>query len=74
MNIKLPGSHSGQCKSTGGCYNELVVTFYSTGGGVKGKKNLYLLTLLFICKLKGNMTFLSLKIYCISLSEDRFCL
>ena len=30
--------HTGQCKRTGGCYNELVVTFYSTGGGVKGKK------------------------------------
>ena len=28
-----------------GCYNELVVAFFSTGGGVKGKKNLYLLTL-----------------------------
>ena len=45
-------SHTGQCKRTGGCYNELVVAFYSTGGGVKGKKkNLYLLTLLFIYKL-----------------------
>ena len=33
------------------CYNELVVAFFSTGGGVKGKKNLYLLTLLFIFKL-----------------------
>ena len=43
--------HTGQCKRTGGCYNELVVAFYSTGGGVKGKKNLYLLTLLFIYKL-----------------------
>ena len=43
--------HTGQCKRTGGCYNELVVEFYSTGGGVKGKKNLYLLTLLFIYKL-----------------------
>ena len=31
--------HTGQCKRTGGCYNELVVAFYSTGGGVKGKKN-----------------------------------
>ena len=31
--------HTGQCKRTGGCYNELVVAFYSTGGGV-----LYLLT------------------------------
>ena len=31
-------SHTGQCKRTGGCYNELVVAFYSTGGGVKGKK------------------------------------
>ena len=43
--------HTGQCKCTGGCYNKLVVAFYSTGGGVKGKKNLYLLTLLFIHKL-----------------------
>ena len=43
--------HTGQCKRTGGCYNELVVVFFSTGGGVKGKKNLYLLTLLFIYKL-----------------------
>ena len=45
-----PQSHTGQCKRTGGCYNELVVAFFSTGGGVKGK-NLYLLTLLFIYKL-----------------------
>ena len=43
--------HTGQCKRTGGCYNELVVAFFSTGGGVKGKINLYLLTLLFIYKL-----------------------
>ena len=43
--------HTGQCKRTGGCYNELVVAFFSTGGGVKGKKNLYLLTLIFIYKL-----------------------
>ena len=43
--------HTGQCKRTGGCYNELVVAFYSTGGGVKGKNNLYLLTLFFIYKL-----------------------
>ena len=43
--------HTGQCKRTGGCYDELVVAFYSTGGGLKGKKNLYLLTLLFIYKL-----------------------
>ena len=42
--------HTGQCKRTGGCYNELVVAFFSTGGGVNGK-NLYLLTLLFIYKL-----------------------
>ena len=31
-------NHTGQCKRTGGCYNELVVAFFSTGGGVKGKK------------------------------------
>ena len=30
--------HTGQCKRTGGCYNELVVAFFSTGGGVKRKK------------------------------------
>ena len=30
--------HTGQCKRTGGCYNELVVAFFSTGGGVKGKQ------------------------------------
>ena len=37
----IPGflqSHTGQCKRTGGCYNELVVAFFSTGVGVKGKK------------------------------------
>ena len=28
--------HTGQCKRNGGCYNELVVAFFSTGGGVKG--------------------------------------
>ena len=41
----LSNFHTGQCKHTGGCYNELVVAFFSTGGGVKGKKHLYLLTL-----------------------------
>ena len=47
-------AHTGQCKSTGGCYNELVVAYFGTGGGVKwreGKQNLYLLTLWFINKL-----------------------
>ena len=32
--------HAGQCKRTGGCYNELVVAFFSTGGGVIGKKSI----------------------------------
>ena len=32
------GFHTGQCKRTGGCYNELVVAFLRTGGGLKGKK------------------------------------
>ena len=32
--------HTGQCKRTGGCYNELVVAFFSTSGGVKGKKSI----------------------------------
>ena len=44
-------NHTGQCKRTGGCYNELVVAFYSTGGGVKGKKIHTCFTLLFIYKL-----------------------
>ena len=30
--------HTGQCKSTGGCYNELVVAYFGTGGGVKWRK------------------------------------
>ena len=32
--------HTGQCKRTGSCYNELVVAFFTTGGGVKGKKSI----------------------------------
>ena len=38
VSFKVSLSHNGQCKRTGGCYNELVVAFYSTGGGVKGQK------------------------------------
>ena len=34
----LSNFHTGQCKHTGGGYNELVVAFFSTGGGVKVKK------------------------------------
>ena len=49
--IFLKHLHTGQCKRTGGCYNEKVVAFFSTGGGIKGKKNIYPLTLLFIYKL-----------------------
>ena len=30
--------HTGQCKRTGGCYNELVVALLRTGDGLKGKK------------------------------------
>ena len=36
--INRCSQHTGQCKRTGGCYNELVVAFFSTGGCVKGKK------------------------------------
>ena len=32
-----PCYHTGQCKRTGGCYNELVVAFLRTGDGLKGK-------------------------------------
>ena len=39
-NIACDCKHTGQCKRTGGCYNELVVAFFSTGGGVKGKKSI----------------------------------
>ena len=31
-------NHTGQCKRTGGCYNELVVAFLRTGDGLTGKK------------------------------------
>ena len=31
-NIGLVYTHTGQCKSTGGCYNELVVAYFGTGG------------------------------------------
>ena len=30
--MSLSDDHTGQCKRTGGCYNELVVAFFSTGG------------------------------------------
>ena len=36
----MNGTHTGQCKRTVGCYNELVVAFFSIGGGVKGKKSI----------------------------------
>ena len=36
----MPKKHTGQCKRTGCCYNELVVAFFSTGGGVKDKKSI----------------------------------
>ena len=32
--------HTGQCKITGGCYNELVVAIFRTGACVKGKKSI----------------------------------
>ena len=35
-----PKTHTGQCKRTGGCYNELVVAFLRTGDGLKGKKSI----------------------------------
>ena len=38
--LRLFSIHTGQCKRTGGCYNELVVAFFSTCGGVKGKKSI----------------------------------
>ena len=63
-NVKVQGHHTGQCKRTGGCFNELVVAFFSTGSGVKGKKsipvdfydlfiNLYLLSPRFFKKASG---------------------
>ena len=35
---KYSNNHTGQYKRTDDCYNELVVAFFSTCGGVKGKK------------------------------------
>ena len=36
----LSNKHTGQCNRTGCCYNELEVAFFSTNGGVKGKKSI----------------------------------
>ena len=36
-----PDDHTGQCKSIGGCYNELVVAIFRTRAGIKGKKKIY---------------------------------
>ena len=56
MNNQSNIVHTGQCKRTGGCYNELVVAFFSIGGGEKGKKiytcwlyDLFINLHLFIC-------------------------
>ena len=38
--LAVPRGHTGQCKRTGGCYNELVVAFLRTGDGLKGKKSI----------------------------------
>ena len=38
VTFDFKGTHTGQCKSTGGCYNELVVAYFGTGGGVKWRK------------------------------------
>ena len=38
--LLFSGFHTGQCKRTGGCYNELVVAFLRTGDGLKGKKTI----------------------------------
>ena len=38
LNERWEYKHTGQCKSTGGCYNELVVAYFGTGGGVKWRK------------------------------------
>ena len=38
---KIQGkNHTGQCKRTGGCYNDLVVTFFRLVDGLKGKKSI----------------------------------
>ena len=38
--VVFPDHHTGQCKRTGGCYNELVVAFLRSGDGLKGKKSI----------------------------------
>ena len=44
QNYYKASEHSGQCKRTGCCYNELVVAFFPaffrTGDGLKGKKSI----------------------------------
>ena len=40
QNFYKASEHSGQCKRTGCCYNELVVAFSRTGDSLKGKKSI----------------------------------
>ena len=40
LSVTLDYYHTGQCKSTGGCYNEVVVAIFRTGADVKGKVDL----------------------------------
>ena len=40
LSVTLDYYHTGQCKSTGGCYNEVVVAIFRTGAEVKGKKSI----------------------------------
>ena len=50
-------NHTGQCKRTGGCYNELVVAFLRTGGGLKGKKICATISALYQCIKKCSQFF-----------------
>ena len=62
--------HTGQCKSTGGCYNELVMAIFLTGADVKGKKSIpvdfmiYKLAFILFVMAPGAQTIVNVAVYC----------
>ena len=48
LSVTLDYYHTGQCKSTGGCYSEVVVAIFRTGADVT-YWFIYKLAFIFIC-------------------------
>ena len=68
-------THTGQCKSTGGCYNELVVAIFRTGTAVKGKQEISLKKIFGGSQILTILTQLSdeIPLYSLSLHAGKGC-